>query len=310
MSNKGAKHTIKVGDRFKNNKGVWVVVIKYINSKKILIRFEDSLSTEKYTSSSSLYKGSLINVSDPFNIIGKRFINKTGDCCKVLQWKSHKEVTVEFEGFAGKFFTFQYGALRRGGFRNPNKPVIFGVGFIGDGEYSSKRGKDYFIYVVWYNMLARCYDDRLQEKFPAYIGCTVHEDWHNFQSFAEWYHNHEFFGLGYELDKDLIVKGNKIYSPENCTLIPKWLNNMIKISCKTGNGLPIGVTRKGCKYRARVTDSSEGVEMYIGSFDTKEEASAMYVKEKENLVRRKYEVLSGIISERAQEAVMNWTVYP
>lgn len=97
--------------------------------------------------------------------------------------------------------------------------LIFGVGRLGQGKYkSSINGINTKSYNTWIAMLARCYDPKSLKKRPTYAGCTVCEEWLNYQNFAEWYVANYFEGC--QLDKDKKVKGNKVYSPDTCELIP------------------------------------------------------------------------------------------
>ena len=103
--------------------------------------------------------------------------------------------------------------LGRGKYIRKNK--TWNVGIIGEGIYVSRinsiRTKEY---VAWDAMLQRCYDDKLHKRHPSYKDCTVCEEWLNFQNFAKWFNDNNIDGC--QLDKDLLIKGNKIYSPETC----------------------------------------------------------------------------------------------
>lgn len=66
-------------------------------------------------------------------------------------------------------------------------------------------------------MLERCYSQTYQEKFPAYKGCSVVEDWHNFQIFAKWFD--ENYVEGYHIDKDIKIDGNRVYGPDTCMFV-------------------------------------------------------------------------------------------
>lgn len=111
--------------------------------------------------------------------------------------------------------------VRNGRVKDKLKPCSCDIGYIGDGKYSAKvNGRNTIQYDVWRNMLKRCYDPKTQEKNPSYIGCSVCSEWHNFQNFAEWYcENYPTDGKSYHIDKDIKIKGNKVYSPEACTLV-------------------------------------------------------------------------------------------
>lgn len=103
---------------------------------------------------------------------------------------------------------------------------VYGVGFIGDGEFNSSS-LNRMPYKSWSRMLERCYSDRWQESKPTYKGCTVCEEWHNFQNFAKWYVlNYPKDGKSYQLDKDLAAYGDrgKVYSPETCVFVSSQVN--------------------------------------------------------------------------------------
>lgn len=105
-------------------------------------------------------------------------------------------------------------------------------------------------------------------------------DWHNFQNFAHWYCNHPFYRTDYELDKDITNEYNKIYSPTYCTLVPKVVNNLFRDFSKTlsDNGLPTGVYLNGKRYECIACG------IYLGKFDTPEQASQVYLNYKRNYI--------------------------
>ena len=91
-------------------------------------------------------------------------------------------------------------------------------------------------------MIRRCYSNEYKEKAPTYENCTSCREWLNFQVFAKWYHlNRLSDDVKYQLDKDIINRGNKVYSPENCALVPRHINNIILDNKLKRGELPIGV---------------------------------------------------------------------
>lgn len=110
------------------------------------------------------------------------------------------------------------------------KRTVCGVGYIGYGPHRPyiKRGKPHRVYVVWRNMLQRCYDERSWITRPTYERCTVVDEWHNYQNFCEWYHKtYPSDGEKCDLDKDGKVPGNIVYGPETCEWISPVRNVMI-----------------------------------------------------------------------------------
>lgn len=133
--------------------------------------------------------------------------------------------TVQFED-TGTLASFRYDDIRNGSVMDRNKRSVFGIGFIGYGRYKS-TSTNRKAYKCWNRMLERCYSERWHKSKPTYKGCTVCDEWHNFQNFAEWYYdNFPKDGGDYHLDKDLGCYGmsGKIYSPETCIFVTPEVN--------------------------------------------------------------------------------------
>ena len=93
-------------------------------------------------------------------------------------------------------------------------------------------------YSRWMSMLRRCYSKAYQEKQPSYKGCSVCEEWLTFSNFKSWMETQDWEGK--QLDKDLLVYKNKIYSPETCVFIDQRLNTFLVKSNKTRGDYPLG----------------------------------------------------------------------
>lgn len=199
--------------------------------------------------------------------------------------------------------------VRNGIIRNPYFPTLYGVGYMGVGKHKSKiKGVNVPHYSVWTGAIIRCYCPTRQAKRPSYIGCSISKNWLCYQNFAEWYTTHESYGLGYELDKDLLVKGNRVYSAETCTMIPREINLAIRTDRIKVSDLPVGVLKtKSGSYTAGTR--IKGKDSHIGTFKTLEEASAAYVIAKEAHVKELALEWEDRIEPRAFKALMNWTVY-
>ena len=138
---------------------------------------------------------------------------------EIINYKRNNNVLVRFIDTGYETIT-QSSHIRRDGVKDLMAPSVFGVGFFGVGPHKAKPcGKSVKSYVIWQSMIGRCYDESIQDKNPTYKGCAVCDTWHNYQNFAEWFN--ENYIDGYELDKDIKIKGNRVYSPEACMLVPK-----------------------------------------------------------------------------------------
>jgi hypothetical protein len=114
--------------------------------------------------------------------------------------------------------TSQYTKVKRGDVRDHYIPNKFGVGYLGEmAGNACVRYKTSKSYSTWHNMLVRCYDPNYSKLYPTYTDCSVCQEWLNFSNFNNWFL--ENYVEGFVLDKDTLVKGNKIYSPETCKFI-------------------------------------------------------------------------------------------
>lgn len=143
---------------------------------------------------------------------------------EVVDYVNTDEVKVRFIETG---YSYWVGAsqIKRGTVRDRFFPNTFGIGYFGDGAYSSRvNGKITVCYSSWCGMMERCYSSRLHECKNTYRDCEVCEEWHNFQNFAKWFEDN--YIEGYDLDKDIKIEGNKLYSPETCMFVSKYKNNM------------------------------------------------------------------------------------
>jgi len=171
--------------------------------------------------------------------------------------------------------TFFYGKIMKIKTANVCKKVE-GKGFFGEGPYkSSHNGKVTRAYTTWKSMLRRCYNSKNLILYPTYKGCSVHNDWLNFQFFAKWHEkepNSE--KKGFQLDKDLRISNNKIYGPETCSYVPQEINKLLT-NCEIESGnLPKGVYISGKKFVANLRANNRTIN--LGVYDTPELASDAY----------------------------------
>lgn len=184
-------------------------------------------------------------------------------------------------------------------YHSNQKRLVCGIG-INDVEYCPKE-----IYQKWISMIKRCYSDKLQRRSPTYIGCAVCQEWLCLSNFKEWY---EHNGIdGYALDKDILVKGNRIYSPDTCCFVPNEINILMceKSNRKYAKG--ISCFRKG-RYLSSICIYSKKV--HLGCFKTELEAFFAYKNAKEKYVKELAEKYfkEGKITERVYNALMKYEV--
>lgn len=144
------------------------------------------------------------------------------------------------------------------------------------------------MYSIWNKMKCRCkVGGAHQRNNPSYIGCTMSENFKDFQYFADWYSNQKGYGeYGYHLDKDLLFTGNMLYSEHTCTLVPPALNNFLVRSKKRQGAYPVGVSFDKSILQYSSDIRIDGKSTCLGKFSTAEEAHDVYVVAKVNEARR------------------------
>lgn len=236
--------------------------------------------------------------------IGEKHITNEGYEIEIIEYFGAFNCTIKFE--CGIILnSVIYDSIKKGRVKNPNHKSVFGVGFFGQGVYkTSIQGKNTKQYVRWNSMLERCYDEKSLEKRPSYKDVTVCEEWHNFQNFAKWFD--ENYIEGWDLDKDILVKGNKIYSPDTCCFVPPEINNLFIKNDSTRGKYPIGVSKSGVKYRVCFAKNNKIV--HIGYYTTPEEAFQAYKVAKEDYIKDTANEWKDLITDKVYEALCNYSV--
>ena len=235
---------------------------------------------------------------------------ETKECglAEIVEVIGGKHVRVKFIDTGKHTHIFQRGHFSLGGIRDPYRPAKYGVGYIGVGVYTKIWTKEVKqAHRIWTDVLRRSYDEVFHKKYPTYEDCTVCDEWLNFQNFADWYLNHESYGLGYDLDKDLLVRGNKKYSPETCCMLPSEINATIQEGVLKDRGLPRGVYKHaGGGYFARLVAGEKGT--IYDRFDNVEEAEIFYKKQKREDLTRKAEKWKYLVTIDVYESLKAWEV--
>ena len=247
------------------------------------------------------------------NRLGEEVFNYQKCLMKIVEYNKHNDIVVEFQDEYKCKVRTRYKLFLEGKIKNPYYPSVFKIGIIGNKYPVKIDGKISKEYNTWNGMLRRCYDKKYQSNKPTYQNVTCCKEWLCFENFYEWLHSQENFDKWYNgdlwaIDKDIIVKGNKVYSPETCCLVPPNINSLfIKCNAVRGN-LPIAVQRHGKKYRACFTLFNKYTILPVK--DTKEKAFLDYKIIKENAIRQvaQEEYNNGIITKECYNAMMKYEV--
>lgn len=184
---------------------------------------------------------------------------------------------------------------------NISKKLIYGKGLKGNGV-SVVNGKITKAYAAWNHMLERCYDPKFLSKKPSYIGCSVCEEWLFFPTFQKWFDDN--YVEGWYLDKEILVTGNKIYSPDYCLFAPTLITKVFNDCEKARGEYPLGVSfhKRRMKFIAYL--NIDGKLKHIGYFGTADEAHRAYLRAKKANIIRMANEWRGKISDKLYIALI------
>jgi NTP pyrophosphatase (non-canonical NTP hydrolase) len=154
--------------------------------------------------------------------VGELFESNFSGTFRLDAYHDSQRVDITFLA-TGTKLTVKADKVKSGSIKDRNLPNIHGVGYVGYGIHKTReKGKNSRSYNAWLHMLERCYSTEYHETKPTYSDCSVCPSWHNFQNFSEWYVTYEI--KDFHLDKDIKVKGNRVYSPETCLFVSSTAN--------------------------------------------------------------------------------------
>ena len=257
---------------------------------------------------------------------GETNISNEGCIMKIVEYNNCDDIIIQFEDKYKYRVHTSYKHFKEGVCKNPFYPSVYKHGYLGTDKNGSvpkmsefKDGKcvNTWEYYKWMNMLKRCFDNKYKEKKPTYKNVTCCDRWLCFVNFLEdlealkkeynWSENETL-----NLDKDILHKGNKIYSLENCVLVPQWINKLFT-KCDASRGdCPVGVCyhKRDKKYEARCRIN--GKQTRLGYYNTIEEAFNAYKIAKKQEIKRIAEecVSKGYITQesRLYKAMINYQV--
>ena len=245
------------------------------------------------------YEGTTIISKQGYEVRLNKY-NDASNCeLEFLNVKFPYKINIEIRSFKNK--TVRY----------PYHPSKYGVGYIGIGKFiGGSYSKENIIYDYWDGILRRCYSERIKKLRNSYSDCLVDEYWHNLQNFGEWFeknYNPKYM-KSWCLDKDILVKGNRIYSSETCCFVPNEINVIF-----TNGYIRRGEYPKGVSYKPKINKyiaqyQKDGVVTHIGTFKTVDEAFQAYKEVKEKYIKEKADKWKDQIDPRVYEAMYNYQV--
>jgi len=189
------------------------------------------------------------------------------------------------------------------------RSFVYGVGINDWAGNVRVEGKDIKEYKLWQGMLQRCFDEKYKQKRQTYNDVTCSKDWLSMTQFIEDVSQMRGFGLsGWALDKDILQKGNKLYSKDTCCFVPQEVNLLLIKSDKARGEFPVGVyfDKASGKFMARL--NINGKLKYLGLFPTPEEAFQVYKLAKEAYIKVVAHKWKHLLDDRVFQALMTYEV--
>ena len=192
--------------------------------------------------------------------------------------------------------------------------LVCGVGFNDKTKPVFVDGKIVKEYDLWQNMLKRCFSEKLRTRSPTYKGCNVSDNFLNYSYFYDWCQEQTGFGKVdekgryWQLDKDLLLVGNKTYSETTCVFVPQEINKFFTDSGNVRGQYPVGVYFDKQKGKFRSQCKVNGKQQYLGLFNTPEEAFAVYKPFKEALCKQLALKWESEIDSRLFNEMVRWCV--
>ena len=244
-----------------------------------------------------------LNDIDVKDSVGSVCKSKSFGDFKIVEYKGCYNVVIEFLE-TGYRKVCGVKEVKTGAVKDKLLPSVLGVGIVGDKHLTKVNGKHTKEYGIWRGIFKRCYDEKFHKNNITYIECEVVGDFVYYDRFFDRCQNQVGFGVeGFEIDKDLLIKGNKYYSDYFCVFLPKEINTALTKRGNDRGDCAIGVSyrkREGLFY-VRVGKGEFG-RATVGRYKTELEAFSAYKKAKENQLRYLANKWKDRIDERAYNA--------
>ena len=223
---------------------------------------------------------------------------------EIIEYHNYSKIKVKILTDPAWETTVNGGNLVSGSIKNRGKPSLFGVGILGDVEVNCYD----MSYKSWTGMIKRVYNPHTEQMAITYKDCTVVNDWLRFENYLKWFEQQKVQPK-WQLDKDLLVPGNKIYGPDTCIFLPREINTFLTNRYNHRGLWPVGVTYHERLNKWQASCNVHGKSEYLGVFTSPEEAFATYKVRKEQVAKELAEMWKDRIDIKAYDALMKFEVH-
>lgn len=143
---------------------------------------------------------------------------------------------------------------------------------------------------LWFGINRRCDPDSDYVKSrPTYQGCR--NEFTSFAEFKQWAESQTGFykkdgnGKLWQVDKDLLCPGSRIYSSHTCLFVPAKINSLMLCSNSAQGEWPLGVYLDRCRNRWKAQCSNgDGHSSHVGYFRSPMDAHKAWQQRKASVV--------------------------
>lgn len=297
---------IRVGQLHKDKLGNTVQVVCIGGSDRVTFRWEDGY--ERVCQSSVIHLNTLMREEDsrrlnPSFKVGDTGYLRDGTMWEIIEYSNFNKIKVKIMTDPPWETIVSGGNLVSGSIKNRGKPSLFGVGIIGGAEVNCYE----MSYKSWAGMLKRVYNSHTEQVAIAYKDCIVVNEWLRFENYLKWFEQQKVQPK-WQLDKDLLVPGNKIYGPDTCIFLPREINTFLTNRYNHRGQWPVGVTYHERLNKWQACCNAHGKREYLGVFTSPEEAFATYKVRKEQVAKELAEMWKDAIDIKVYNALMRFTV--
>jgi len=189
------------------------------------------------------------------------------------------------------------------------RSLVYGVGVNDWDGLTCIGGKNIKEYKLWQNMIKRCFSEECKQSRPTYEGVTCSKEWLSMTKFIEDVSKMKGYGFdGWQLDKDILVKGNKLYSKDTCCFVPQEVNSLLIKRDNSRGEYPVGVCFRKATGKFKAYLNVNGKAKHLGLFNTPEEAFQAYKRAKEAQIKAVAEKWQHMLDNRVFQALMEYEV--
>lgn len=298
---------IRVGQLHKDKLGNTVQVVCIEGSDRVTFRWEDGY--ERVCQSSVIHLNTLMREEDsrrlnPSFKVGDTGYLKDGTIWEIIEYTNYSKIKVKIMTDPPWETTVNGGNLVSGSIKNRGKPSLFGIGILGDTDVNCYDMR----YKSWAGMIKRVYNPHTEQMAITYKDCTVVNEWLRFENYLKWFEQQKVQPK-WQLDKDLLVPGNKIYGPDTCIFLPREINTFLTNRYNHRGQWPVGVTYHERLNKWQASCNAHGKSEYLGVFTSPEEAFATYKARKEQVAKELAEMWRDKIDIKAYNALMKFEVH-